>query len=145
MNSQHLDSLRSLHDTAPERVLRFVIETVFREGTAAIPAMGPKLEELLRICVVGGARDELLVKISALEAFQDGAYFTHVVAVQQAAGLLDSRVVSPWTRAAAALETASQAHAERVTGMNDDEVSTRWIEEQLAGCRTMVNASSPSG
>jgi hypothetical protein len=34
-------------------------------------------------------------KISALETFQDGAYFTHVVAVQPAAGLLDPRVVSP--------------------------------------------------
>jgi hypothetical protein len=141
MDTQHLDTLRSLHDAAPERMLRFVIETVFREGIAAIPEMASKLEELLRMCVVDAARDELLAKISALETFQDGAYFTHVVAVQQAAGLLDPRVVSPWTRAAAAIETASYANAERVTGMHDDEVSTRWIEEQLEGCRTRVYAS----
>jgi hypothetical protein len=49
-------------------------------------------------------------------------------------------VSAPWTRAAAAIETASYAHAERVMGLQDDEVSARWIDEQIEGCQAAVRA-----
>lgn len=54
------------------------------------------------------------------------------IAVQQAAALLDPRVASPETLAAAVIESAALAHSVTTTGMHDAEVCARWEREAVA-------------
>lgn len=134
--------LRGLYDVAPVRVARWVVQAVFAEATCGIPALAAPLQALLEFDFAAAGREAFLGRLGELEPFQEGERYMHAIAAHQAGGLLDPRVGSPWTLAAAALETASYAFAERTTGTTDPEVAARWEDERLGECRRAGEASA---
>lgn len=134
--------LRALYEVAPVRVARWIAQAVFAEATSGIAALAAPLQALLEFDFAAAGREAFLVRLGEIEQFQADERYMHAIAAHQAAGLLDPRVGSPLTLAAAALETASYAFAERTTGATDPEVAARWEDDRLRECRRACEASA---
>lgn len=135
MTPERTQRLQALYAHDEARASRIIAERVFAESAKLVPAMTEPLATLLK----EDDRARLLSGIAALERFFDDELISAVIAAQQAACLLDPSATERVERAAAAIETAAYAHAERAGGGESDPAEA-WERACLEALETRLTA-----